>query len=533
MQPRQKLDALTSLRFFAAALIVALHTSDAFSVFNIEQYVTASKAVSFFFVLSGFILSYAYRQFNSTGSLHKFYVARFARLWPLHVVTAAYWLGVAYSVNPEAVYINDGLEKLFANLTLIQAWVPLQSWQASINAVSWSISVEVFFYLLFPFLANKFQTHWKHIFIAESLILIALIYIALTQNFNEDINRSSLLYFFPPARLFEFTAGIAAYHIAQKLSVMDLSIIKRHGTMVEVVALLVSASNIALSKYLAFGQSILGTGVTIYINAAWSALAFAFTILVFSISSGRITKMLCFAPLTFLGEASFALYLCHYPTIYLISSFPNVFGTGEMAYYQAWAYSIVLACILYKTIESPARNAIVNIYISKNKLKTIAIFAACIIYISSITLTSVKVKETILPENLFTTGTSDKIVFDCGATISKISVDKPYSKYAVFTFTTQSTCKEKNLMLAVLIHSKDGSYINTGAYKLYNKGSNTYTIKTQTPINNFMNAESLVIAAYEDVTALIPVTTPNRDASGIRAIVPVNNGKREVREYTQ
>ena len=82
----KKLDALTSLRFFAAMAIVIEHTKDAFHVTAwIHSPIPYDYGVSFFFVLSGFILTYNYREIGDFAACRRFYVARFARIWPLHV----------------------------------------------------------------------------------------------------------------------------------------------------------------------------------------------------------------------------------------------------------------------------------------------------------------------------------------------------------------------------------------------------------------------------------------------------------------
>ena len=85
----KRLHALTALRFVAAFMIVLHHsrgvsllpTNTAF--FGLELY----QAVAFFFVLSGFILTYVYPKFDSWNDRGRFLFARFARIWPAHVAS--------------------------------------------------------------------------------------------------------------------------------------------------------------------------------------------------------------------------------------------------------------------------------------------------------------------------------------------------------------------------------------------------------------------------------------------------------------
>src|SRR5437764_11248338 len=89
--------------------------------------------VDFFFVLSGFVLTWSARP--DLGPL-RFWQNRFARIWPLHLTT----LGLAVLVGV-AVGVGD-LTALVSNLFLVQAWWPQQHVYFGFNAVSWSLSCE-------------------------------------------------------------------------------------------------------------------------------------------------------------------------------------------------------------------------------------------------------------------------------------------------------------------------------------------------------------------------------------------------------
>ena len=77
------LRSLTGLRFVAAAAVFVSHIQ--YFVFpEVRQLPLGGPAVSFFFVLSGFILTYVYGQKLSRQSVPRFWFTRWARLWPLH-----------------------------------------------------------------------------------------------------------------------------------------------------------------------------------------------------------------------------------------------------------------------------------------------------------------------------------------------------------------------------------------------------------------------------------------------------------------
>ena len=109
-----RLASLTSLRFYAALGVVALHSVPILVSPHLLALVDAGQAgVDFFFVLSGFVLTYAAR--SMSGAV--FYWNRFA-VWPLHAVmwalalTTFWWLGQSPRGGPAV-----------STLFLGQAWV--------------------------------------------------------------------------------------------------------------------------------------------------------------------------------------------------------------------------------------------------------------------------------------------------------------------------------------------------------------------------------------------------------------------------
>ncbi len=168
MRPKAQLPTLTSLRFFAASLIVAYHSGAILGTFDISRGIAASQGVSFFFVLSGFILAHAYPQLPDRAVILRFYLARFARIWPTHAVTLLVWVIAIYGFSQATILWHHGGLRLVATLALVQSWVPIEVWDTSFNGVSWSISTEAFFYLSFPILIRRFERRWPIIFLVEA-----------------------------------------------------------------------------------------------------------------------------------------------------------------------------------------------------------------------------------------------------------------------------------------------------------------------------------------------------------------------------
>src|SRR5215207_8407687 len=145
MSPQEvrKLNPLTSLRFIAAGLIVLHHLRGAFGIpHDFCGSFALDNGVSFFFVLSGFILTYVY-SVRPRLEKRRFLLARLARLWPAHLAAFAVCLALTW----EGTRSQFTPFKLFANLTLLHAWIPLREYNLSFVGPSWSISTEFGFYL--------------------------------------------------------------------------------------------------------------------------------------------------------------------------------------------------------------------------------------------------------------------------------------------------------------------------------------------------------------------------------------------------
>jgi peptidoglycan/LPS O-acetylase OafA/YrhL len=163
--------SLTSLRFFAAVLIVLYHATEVADIGRrtgrgpLQTFVHthvlllrhAPLAVDFFFILSGFVLAHVYFQSLADREFdyRQFLTRRFARIYPLHAVTALVCL-ILFAVA-QAMKISVADPRMFsawsaaANLLMVHAWGVLD--HLSLNGPSWAVSAEWAAYLAFPLLA--------------------------------------------------------------------------------------------------------------------------------------------------------------------------------------------------------------------------------------------------------------------------------------------------------------------------------------------------------------------------------------------
>src|ERR1700742_2803797 len=162
------------------ALFVALHHFPAQGfVYHLSLVRHSWMFVDFFFVLSGFVIAFAYGgRLQKRDTLWPFAVRRFFRLWPLHVVVLVGFVALEtyrYVSTGEGFTGTRSLFSLFTNLTLTQS-LGLNS-DMTWNTPSWAVSTEFWTYIVFALMVLLFG-RWRNIaavlWIAASIAVLAL-----------------------------------------------------------------------------------------------------------------------------------------------------------------------------------------------------------------------------------------------------------------------------------------------------------------------------------------------------------------------
>jgi peptidoglycan/LPS O-acetylase OafA/YrhL len=196
------LDSLTGLRFYAALVVVLYHISRYFEpmAFTAPVVGFGYTGVSFFFILSGFVLAWSSREGDTKAG---FYWRRFARVWPLHALTTIFAIPVALVVGIPLLW-----SALPFTLTLTQAWLPPGDYRYAFNGVSWSLACEAFFYLLFPALIRIIRKQGR-LFLISGLVVAGLALFGVAGVvLAPDRTLGYLFYTMPAFRLGEFIVGI-------------------------------------------------------------------------------------------------------------------------------------------------------------------------------------------------------------------------------------------------------------------------------------------------------------------------------------
>ncbi|MCL5262647.1 MAG: acyltransferase, partial [Acidobacteria bacterium] len=147
---KERLPALSGLRCLAALNIVFFHFSNP-KWFGPFAPIVANgyTSVSFFLMMSGFILAYNYEERARAGKLKakNFWIARFSRLYPVYVLALVVSLGMLVDEWHARTHAQFALGMILTPL-MLQGWSPSLStfW----NTPAWTMCTEAFFYLIFP-----------------------------------------------------------------------------------------------------------------------------------------------------------------------------------------------------------------------------------------------------------------------------------------------------------------------------------------------------------------------------------------------
>lgn len=348
------IDVLTSLRFFVILLIYFHHLSYKGGL--------GPAAVTFFFVLSGFIIAYSSegRFLNLDSSeLKDFYIKRLSKLYPLHILTFFISIPIIYMTN-----FKTNLLSTLLNIFLLQSFFPIGEQAFSFNALSWFLSDIMFFYFLTPFLLFGLHKIRARENLSLLLTLLALIFVCeasfayMVRNHMEWYSTGWwFIYISPWARILDYSAGLITGLMFISVKINSQTTAARVlFSLLEGMVLAVFASAIYFSQLIHFDSFKFG---------AYYVPFSIILIFIFSFQKGWISWLLSRSSFTYLGSLSFTFYMLHQ----VIISYTATFFTSSILFFAFDARRLVpqlllliniifLSDVIFRYFETPIRKKI-------------------------------------------------------------------------------------------------------------------------------------------------------------------------------
>jgi peptidoglycan/LPS O-acetylase OafA/YrhL len=353
---RPRLPALTGLRAFAAMNLVFFHFSDP-KVFGWLAPVVDNgyTSVSFFLLLSGFILTYNYSDRANRGEMRvaEFWLARFSRLYPVYLFSLIVSLGMLaleFRAQSRPMFFTGIILTLF----LLQGWSPTLStfW----NTPAWTMSTEAFFYLLFPVVVR-----WKRpkrlgwlLVLLLSLWCLGMLCPALYTWLHPDGDLHPGRYangwwlralkFTPPPHLPSFLFGVALADLHARIAPASRWRLPLGLTGLALIYIV-----------LAHGDSL----PYVFLHDGLMMPLFGLAILGLA-GENLLARIFGFLPFVLLGEASYCLYLLHFNLWTLIHNSGLLEKTGliRLDPWISYLLLVVAAVMTMKWIEHPGQRLI-------------------------------------------------------------------------------------------------------------------------------------------------------------------------------
>lgn len=348
------LPLLTSLRFFAALDVIFYHRAPPQSPgFIANLSASGYDAVSFFFILSGFVLAYAYKtplgSKESTSSIVKFWWARFSRIIPAFVLSLLLsgpifiYSGIISRVTP----LDECLLGLVLVPLLAQAWWPPAAllW----NGPAWSLSVEAFFYGVFPWLVRRTSTWPALRWVIVSMTFVVgseFIRCLIMRVDGDNVFHRNLVFYWPPLHLPAFILGMSLTRLLLTCN-----------PRARVACGWLFPAGAILTIFILGCRSWLPSWAT-----SPPIQALAYSTLILGAAAARPTGPLAHKYVVILGEASYAMYILHEAIAFWWDRY--IGGIGAKRTWLSFGGFVVAvisgSVMVYLWIEKPCRRRLLG-----------------------------------------------------------------------------------------------------------------------------------------------------------------------------
>jgi peptidoglycan/LPS O-acetylase OafA/YrhL len=347
------LKALTGLRCFAAINIVLFHFSDPKWFGFLAPVVNAGFiSVSYFILLSGFVLAYNYQERARNGELDRkrFWEARFTRIYPIYFLSLLLSLNLLsgeYQTHTHAMFWTG----VVLTPLLLQGFVPAIA--TFLNTPAWTMSAEAAYYVIFPWVAKwkRPQRIAPHLMKMAGVWALGLVPGALYIAFNPDGIAHpdrwsygpwlSALKYTPYSHVFGFVFGVM-------LADLDRMIERTARLRLWLGIFGFGGIYVLLSLASRMPYPIMHDGLLMPL----------FGCIVLGLAGENpLARALGVRPLVFVGEASYCLYLLHFNLWNMIHGSHVLEATGLIRFDPWISYVLLIALSIFALyfIEKPAQ----------------------------------------------------------------------------------------------------------------------------------------------------------------------------------
>jgi peptidoglycan/LPS O-acetylase OafA/YrhL len=361
-----RFEALDSWRGLCACLVVLFHVHGYSPLYNSELVRNSYLFVDFFFVLSGFVIAWNYAaRLDSWPAVRRFLLLRAGRVYPLHLFmllcfiayeSYRFFSGQSQPSPPSTFSGSTEPLAVLTNIFLVHSLHvhDVLTW----NGPSWSISTEVWTYVIFALLSAWLgMRNWMLVVaaIAAPLLLLNLSRTGMDTTYDYGLIRC----------VFGFALGVVCFRVHRRWP---------HASAHEKPALMSIIELLTVAAVVGY-VSAAGT-------SAWSFLApfvFSVAVLVFAVEGGAVSRLFRVPLLKWLGKLSYSIYLTHYIFVLIMPSvikrlvhqdlwtpmpLPNgqyilVFGRndleGTLLYACVLGATLAFSAFTYRWVETPGR----------------------------------------------------------------------------------------------------------------------------------------------------------------------------------
>ena len=372
---RVRIEQLTGIRWFACLLVFLHHNTPGGQtpMWIVYFMNNGACAPAIFFVLSGFVLAITYADSLKRldgKSTWDYVVARIARIYPLYLLMLL--VALAFTLQRGS---NVGRMDFALQLTTMQSWSPDHGAAYGVNPPGWTLSIEVFLYMCFPFLLlwlrpGRLATSKAVLTMVITVVSMLIMALAVYQTGTIDVPAHQAfsmhhLYRIPLFRLGDFILGIAA-------AAIYLNLIRRPSRTpaapaaggptgattppkirwagpLSTVAVLVMVGLLLIPH---FANNPLGNDVAFAVPTVALILGLGLA------THTRLTRFMSLTWVVLLGELSYAFYLSHLVIQIYITGFPLTNGftwLSTLQFLAIFTFIVGVSYVLWRWFAQPSR----------------------------------------------------------------------------------------------------------------------------------------------------------------------------------